>query len=447
MRFPDKLYLAELDPNERIENFAEVTRSVTLSQVQQEAARCLSCKSKPCSTNCPIHTKIPEIIRLIKNNSLKEATLLLLKDNPLPAITGRVCPQERYCEGNCVLAKNSISFGAIERFLGDKLLLESTISPEELKPKELSSKKISVAIIGSGPAGLSSAFFLTLNGAEVAVFEALDKVGGVLRYGIPEFRLPKMILDLQISFLEELGVQFFTSCRIEKEDLEKLVEEFDYIIMATGAGLPRLIDIPGINSPRVITANELLFRVNYMEAYKFPEKLTPVKRPASELRDKVHAVVVGAGNTAMDAARVLRRLGYKVIVAYRRSISESRARYAEITHAMEEGVKFKEYVVPVKVSSTNDPIHPLKITLAKTKVEGKKVITLEKTETLYASLMVLAIGSRRNFIEGTRDWIKDFSTKTTQSRIFAAGDIIRGAATVIEAVADGKRCAEQVLER
>ncbi|WP_456449932.1 NADPH-dependent glutamate synthase, partial [Palaeococcus sp. (in: euryarchaeotes)] len=324
---------------ERVKTFQEVNLGYTFELAQKEAQRCLQCPLNyaPCIKGCPVHINIPAFIAKIKEGDIKEALRIIWKDNALPAITGRVCPQEDQCEGVCVVGKvgTAVNIGKLERFVADYARekgIDKELLEEEIKKIEPKAGK--VAIVGSGPSGLTAASELAKMGYKVTIFEALHLPGGVLIYGIPEFRLPKEILKVELEKLEKLGVEIRKDHLVGRTvTLEELLEEYDAVFIGTGAGTPKLLNIPGILLGRIYSANEFLTRVNLMKAYEFPEYDTPIA-----VGEKV--MVIGAGNTAMDAARSALRLGAEVTIAYRRGREDMTARIEEIHHAEEEGVKF-----------------------------------------------------------------------------------------------------------
>ncbi|WP_456450705.1 NADPH-dependent glutamate synthase, partial [Palaeococcus sp. (in: euryarchaeotes)] len=330
----------EQDPKERIFNFNEVNLGYTFELAQKEAERCLQCPYDyaPCIKGCPVHIDIPGFIKKLReyredpDKAVKEALRVIWACNTLPATTGRVCPQEDQCEMNCVMGKvgDKINIGKLERFVAD-YAREKGIDDEllsEIVPK-IERKSQKVAIIGAGPAGLTAAGELAKMGYKVTIFEALHEAGGVLMYGIPEFRLPKAVVKKELETLRRLGVEIKTDHIVGRTvTLEELLEEYDAVFIGSGAGTPRFINAPGVNLNGIYSANEFLTRVNLMRAYKFPEYETPVKVGKK-------GIVIGAGNTAMDAARTARRLGAEVIVAYRRGEEDVSAREEEVEHAKE----------------------------------------------------------------------------------------------------------------
>lgn len=323
--------IREQKPEERSKNFDEVCLGYTLEEAKKEATRCLKCNNPLCVKKCPVSINIPEFIRKIEEEKIEEAYEIISKNSTLPAICGRVCPQETQCEGNCVkrFKSEAIAIGKLERFVADWM-----IKNEKQNESKISRNNIKVAVIGSGPAGLTCAGELAKKGFDITIFEALHRPGGVLTYGIPEFRLPKeKIVEKEIENLEKLGVKIKCNIVIGKTiTIEQLKQEFEAIFIGTGAGLPRFMNIPGESANGVFSANEYLTRVNLMKAYKNSD--TPIFTSKK-------VAVVGGGNVAMDAARTALRLGNKVYIIYRRTENEMPARKEEIEHAKEEGINFK----------------------------------------------------------------------------------------------------------
>ena len=339
---PNKVKMPEQDPNVRNKNFEEVSLGYTKEQAMEEATRCLNCKKPFCMDGCPVGVPIPEFIHHVAEGEFEEAYQTITRENALPAICGRVCPQENQCEGKCVrgIKTESVGIGRLERFVAD-------YHREHGKPAELKIEKNGkkVAVIGSGPAGITCAGELAKKGYDVTVFEALHKTGGVLSYGIPEFRLPKKLVQSEVDGVAALGVDFETNVVVGRSiTIDELQEQgYQGIFVGSGAGLPRFQGIPGENLNGVYAANEFLTRVNLMKGYQFPDHPTPVK-----VTDTV--CVIGAGNVAMDAARTAKRLGAKnVYIVYRRGPEEVPARAEEVHHAKEEGIIFKLLTNPVKI--------------------------------------------------------------------------------------------------
>jgi len=456
----ERVLTPERPVEERVKSFVEVNLGYTLELAQKEAARCLQCPPNyaPCIKGCPVHINVPAFIAKIKDGDIKEALRILWNDNTLPAITGRVCPQEDQCEGVCVVGKvgTAVNIGKLERFVADytrekgidKELLEEELKKIEPKPGK-------VAIVGSGPAGLTAAGELAKMGYKITIFEALHLPGGVLIYGIPEFRLPKEILKVELEKLEKLGVEIRKDHLVGRTvTLEELLEEYDAVFIGTGAGTPKLLNIPGILLDRIYSANEFLTRVNLMKAYLFPEYDEPIavgKR----------TIVIGAGNTAMDAARSALRLGSEVTIAYRRGREDMTARIEEIHHAEEEGVKFEFFLNPVEfIGDENHKVKAVKFEKMKPLEErdsrGKrKIVGTGEYVTLEADTVIIAIGLEPNRIISESTGLKvnpngtlvvDENLMTSIPGVFAGGDAIRGEATVILAMGDGKKAAKAIDE-
>ncbi|WP_148883441.1 NADPH-dependent glutamate synthase [Thermococcus aciditolerans] len=455
----------EMPAEERIKSFAEVNLGYTFELAVKEAERCLQCPYNyaPCIKGCPVHIDIPGFIsKLVQyrddpDKAVKEALNVIWACNSLPATTGRVCPQEDQCEMNCVMGKvgDKINIGKLERFVAD-YAREKGIDEEllfEIIPK-IEKKGQSVAIIGAGPAGLTAAGELAKLGYDVTIYEALHEAGGVLMYGIPEFRLPKSIVESEIDKLRKLGVKILTDHVVGRTvTIEELLEEYDAVFIGSGAGTPRLINAPGINLNGIYTANEFLTRVNLMKAYLFPEYDTPVK-----VGKKV--VVIGAGNTAMDAARSARRFGAEVTIAYRRGPEDVSARVEEVHHAKEEGIKFEFYINPVEfIGDENGKIKAVKFEKMKALDErdsrGKrKIVGTGEYVTLEADTVIIAIGKHPNRLIVNTPGLKvergrivvDENLMTSIPGVFAGGDAIRGEATVILAMGDGRMAAKAIHE-
>ncbi len=455
----------ERPSEERVKDFAEVNLGYTFELAVQEAERCLQCPYDyaPCIKGCPVHINIPGFIsKLVEyrdnpDKAVKEALNVIWACNSLPATTGRVCPQEDQCEMNCVMGRvgDKINIGKLERFVAD-YARENGIDEEllfEMIPK-IEKKGQSVAIIGAGPAGLTCAGELAKLGYEVTIYEALHEAGGVLMYGIPEFRLPKSIVEKEIDKLRKLGVRILTDHVVGRTvTIEELLQEYDAVFIGSGAGTPRLINAPGINLNAIYTANEFLTRVNLMKAYKFPEYDTPVY-----VGKKV--IVIGAGNTAMDAARSARRFGAEVTIAYRRGEEDVSAREEEVAHAKEEGIKFEYFINPVEfIGDENGNVKAVKFEKMRALDErdnrGKrKIVGTGEYVTLEADTVIIAIGKHPNRliintpglnVERGRI-VVDENLMTSIPGVFAGGDAIRGEATVILAMGDGRRAAKAIHE-
>ena len=436
---------------ERACDFRPVDRGFTPEMALAEANRCLNCKKPLCVEGCPVNIKIPQFIEAIRDEEYGRALDIIREDSMLPAICGRVCPQENQCEGNCVLGKKGepVAIGQLERFVGDMPELASTPAMKPANGKK-------VAVIGSGPSGITCAGELARNGFDVTVFEAFFTGGGVLVYGIPEFRLPKAVVKREIDGLAALGVKFeFNSVMGRLADAEELLGEkgFDAIYVATGAGLPKFLRIPGENLPNVFFANEYLTRVNLMKANNFPEYDTPTKHGKN-------VVVFGGGNVAMDAVRTAKRLGAKrAIIAYRRTEDEMPARRAELHHAKAEGVEVMPLVAPLEFLKGEDGnvcgVRVQKMELGEPDESGRRrPVPIEGAiEEIPCDVAISAIGTNANpfakLIGGMElnKWgyiVADEDGRTSNPRIWAGGDIVTGAATVILAMGAGKKAAASI---
>ena len=444
--------MPEQPPKKRIKNFKEVPYGYEKEIAIEEAKRCLQCKNKPCMEGCPVEIDIPGFIKCIAEGDFDKAAEVIKSKNSLPAISGRVCPYEVQCEGRCTLKKigEPVAIGRLERFIADYEREKGTKNPK--KPKSTGKK---VAVAGSGPAGLTCAGDLAKMGHAVTIFEALHAPGGVLMYGIPEFRLPKAIVNSEVDYIKQLGVDVQYDVVVGKTiTVEELLEDYDAAFIGTGAGLPRWLKIPGENLDGVYSANEFLTRVNMMKAYKFPEYDTPVKI------GKVVATF-GAGNVAMDCARTSLRLGAeKSYIIYRRSDVEMPARDEEIKHAREEGVIFKLLTNPVKFigddSGLLKEMECIKMKLGEPDDSGRRrpIPISGSEETIKIDTALVAIGQSPNpLIPQTVKDLKigkwgnietDEDGRTNIPNIFAGGDIATGAATVILAMGAGKRAARAI---
>ncbi len=458
MKIPRQL-MPEQNSLERRNNFNEVNLGFTEELARMEAQRCIQCPKPFCIEGCPVGVKIGDFISLVAEGDYLGAAAKIKEDNMLPAICGRVCPQEEQCEARCVVGKKNgpVAIGRIERFVADYEREKVGIRTPELKPK--TGKK--VAIVGSGPAGLSCAGDLIQMGHDVTVFEALHDLGGVLIYGIPEFRLPKEIVRAEVESLKKLGVDFQTNSVIGFTDtVDELLENgYDAIFIAVGAGLPHFMKIPGENLNGVYSANEFLTRVNLMKAYKFPEFDTPV----FHVRDK-NVAVFGGGNTAMDAVRTSKRLGAKnAYIIYRRSDVEMPARKEEIHHAQEEGIEFLFLSNPVEFTGDKDgwlkSVKLQKMELGEPDASGRRrPIPVSGSEyEIDLDMAVVAIGNGSNPIiqKTTPDlqfnkWgnitVDESTMQTSKKGVFAGGDIVTGGATVILAMGAGRKAAAAINE-
>ena len=441
----NRMQMPVLDALKRQTNFDEVACGFTLEQSKIEANRCLDCKNPRCVVACPVHIDIPKFINQIIKDEIENAYFTLYSDNILPAICGRVCPQEKQCEGACILniKSESVAIGALERYLGDYGL------EHDLKTREtIVENDIKVAIVGSGPAGLSNAASMRRLGYQVTVFEALHDFGGVLKYGIPDFRLPKSIVDEEISRLEELGIVFQKNVLIGKTiTIDQLKKDYDFkaMFLGSGAGLPSPLNVPGENYSGVYYANEFLTRVNLMKSNDFPHNPTPVR-----IGDNV--AVVGGGNVAMDAARTAKRLGAKnVFILYRRDMDSLPARLDEIHHAIEEGIDFRLLLNPVKFCAKNYQLYQVDcevMELGEMDSSGRRrPIPTGKITSFTIDSCIISIGQKPNPILKkataeleTDKWgritVNEFQTSIPG--VFAGGDVVSGAATVILAMGAGK---------
>jgi glutamate synthase (NADPH/NADH) small chain len=451
----DRQPMPEQAANVRKRNFDEVPLGYSVETAMEEAGRCLQCKKPSCVEGCPVGVDIPAFIKLITEGDLTGAVRNVWSQNALPAVCGRVCPQEIQCEGKCILSKkgDSVAIGNLERFVAD---YERHHGTGELPPKAESTGK-KIAVVGSGPSGLTVAGDLIQKGHSVTVLEAFHKAGGVLVYGIPEFRLPKEIVAQEVNFLERLGVNVEVNQVVGRTiSLDELFEQgYDAIYLGVGAGLPRFMNIPGENLIGILSANEYLTRANLMKAYKFPEVDTPI--PIGK-----NVVVLGAGNVAMDSARTAMRLGAESVkVVYRRSRVEMPARAAEIHHAEEEGIEFFLLTNPTEYMGNGNGrltgLKCLKMELGEPDASGRRrPIPIEGSEFhLETDLVIVAVGSGANplLTQATPDvnlnkWgyiIADPETgKTTKKGVWAGGDIVTGAATVILAMGAGRKSADSI---
>lgn len=452
-----KVPMPEQEPNVRNKNFKEVTTGYTEEMAVDEAARCLNCKHRPCMQGCPVMVKIPEFIALVAEKKFEEAYLKIQETSSLPAVCGRVCPQESQCEKYCVrgVKGEPVAIGRLERFVADWYM--KNISSKQDAPKSNGKK---VAVVGSGPSGLTCAGDLAKMGYKVTVFEAFHTPGGVLVYGIPEFRLPKDIVAAEVQKLKDLGVEIMTNMVVGKVlSVDELLndEGFDAVFIGTGAGLPSFMKIEGESLNGVYSANEFLTRINLMKAYKFPEYDTPIYVGKN-------VVVVGGGNVAMDAARSAKRLGAEnVYIVYRRSEEEMPARVEEVHHAKEEGIEFKLLNNPVKINGDDEgwvkSVTCIKMELGEPDASGRRrPQPIEGSEfDVDADVVVVAIGQTPNpLIKNTtpdletNKWgcivAKEETGATSKQGVYAGGDVVTGAATVILAMGAGKTAAAAIDE-
>lgn len=444
--------MREQTAEDRVKNFDSVPLGYYEEEAMAEAQRCIRCKDPACETKCPVNMKIRAMIEKIAEGRFKEAFLIAKEDNPIPAISGRVCPQEDQCEGVCTMGKkaDAINIGKLGAFLGDWAMRNGVTEELHIEARD---KK--VAVIGSGPAGISCAVDLRKLGYQVTLFEALHVAGGVLQYGIPAFRLPKDIVDYELSYLQKIGVDVRHNHIVGQNVMfDELCREFDAIFIGTGAGAPRFLKIEGEELMGVYSANEFLIRVNLMKAYDFPEHDTPIVCGA-------RVGVIGAGNVAMDAARCAVRLGAKeVYILYRRTKRESPAREEELQHALEEGVIFVELVNPTRLLGSEDGwvkgIELSRMKLGEPDSSGRpRPVKIEGSEFIVElDTVVNALGTvpNRLFLDRTPElettsWggIKvDENLMTNIEGVFAGGDSTSGGATVIQALGEGRTAAASI---
>jgi glutamate synthase (NADPH/NADH) small chain len=445
--------MAEQDPLVRNQNFQEVNLGLPEKIAVLEAERCLQCRDPRCMRGCPVMVNIPKFLQLLSAGDLRGAAKSLLGDNALPSVTGRVCPQETQCEVECIRGNKGlpVAIGYLERYVGDWARGSNDAQALETAPP--TGKK--VAVIGSGPGGLTAAGELAKLGHDLTVYEALHKPGGVLVYGIPEFRLPKRIVQAEVARLENAGVKIFCNVVVGRTyTLQELREKFDAVFIANGAGLPTFMNVPGENLKGVYSANEYLTRVNLMSAYTFPRTDTPV------LRGK-RVATVGGGNVAMDAARTAKRMGAEVSsIIYRRTRKEMPARAEEIHHAEEEGIQFEYLVAPTEILGNEKKwvtgLKCVRMELGEPDASGRaRPVVIPGSEFVVpCDMVVVAVGTRANpLLTATcpelklNKWgniVADETGATSLPGVFAGGDIVRGAATVILAMGDGKRAAGSI---
>ncbi len=449
-----RVAVREQDPQLRATNFEEVCFGYNLEEASLEATRCLDCKNPRCVAACPVNIRIPDFIRALKEGDLRGAADTIHKDSSLPSICGRVCPQESQCEGSCVLGIKGepVAIGKLERFVGDWVLENPSQTPEIAKNGH------KVAVVGSGPSGLACASDLAKLGYEVHVFEALHKLGGVLVYGIPEFRLPKSrIVEREIAEVRRLGVKFETDVIVGRTmTVNSLLDQegYDAVFIGSGAGLPRFMGIPGENLNGVVSANEFLTRANLMRAFD-EEYDTPIYVGR-------RVVVVGGGNVAMDAVRTAKRLGAEAFIVYRRSEAELPARVEEVHHAKEEGIEFRMLTNPTEVLGDEKGwvtgIRCVEMTLGEPDESGRRSpVVKEGSEfDLDCDVVIMALGTSPNpLIASTTEGLEtnrrgclvaDEAGATTRAGVFAGGDAVTGAATVILAMGAGRRAAKAIDE-
>lgn len=444
------------EPSVRRRNFDEVALGYTPEQAVDEAKRCLNCKNKPCVGKCPVQVDIPSFIALVAQGDFEGAYQVISRSNSLPAVCGRVCPQEKQCESQCVrgIKGEAVAIGRLERFAADW----HNAHCEQAPTAQVPSNGHKVAVVGSGPAGLACAGDLVKKGYDVTLFEALHLAGGVLVYGIPEFRLPKAIVRQEIDTLKSLGVHVQTNMVIGKVlSVDELMQEngFEAVFIGSGAGLPRFMNIPGENLNGVYSANEFLTRVNLMKAYR-GDSDTPIYRAK-------HVAVVGGGNVAMDAARCAMRLGAEsVTIVYRRSEAELPARAEEVEHAKEEGIDFKLLSNPIEILGDDDRkvcgMRCVEMMLGEPDASGRRrpVEKPDSAFTLEADCVIMAVGTSPNpLIKSTtadlqtQSWggiVADENGRTSRDGVYAGGDAVTGAATVILAMGAGKAAAASIDE-
>lgn len=459
----EKTPMPELDSHTRADTFAEVALGYSAEEAVNEARRCLQCSQAPCVGGCPVGVPIPQFIAQVAQGNFAEAYAIVRGANALPAVCGRVCPQESQCEGACKRGRGGepVAVGRLERFVADWAMSHPTDGvkqPEEEKDvSDLSGRR--VAVVGSGPASLTCAGELVKRGCSVTVFEALHRAGGVLTYGIPEFRLPKDLVDREIAALGDLGVTFENNAFIGKlYGIDELMEErgFEAVFVGTGAGLPGSLNIEGEGLNGVMMASELLTRVNLMKAYRYPAYDTPVYAGK-------HCVVVGGGNVAMDAARTARRLGSEVTVVYRRGREEMPARAEEVHHAEEEGIRFRFLTNPTRVLGDGQGwvtgLECVRMELGDPGDDGRRrpKEIADSAFVLDVDMLIVAVGSKPNkLIAQTTPGLETTSRKliatdgetgaTSKPGVFAGGDAVIGAATVILAMGAGKRAAAGIAD-
>lgn len=451
---PKKHVMPTQDPVIRATNFKEVALGYSPTVAKEEALRCLNCPTKPCVNKCPVHIDIPAFIKKIKEDDLEGAYSVIAESSSLPAVCGRVCPQEKQCESACTLGIKfePVGIGRLERFVAD--YHNENSKTKASKPESNGHK---VAVVGSGPSGLACASDLAKQSFEVTIYEALHKAGGVLIYGIPEFRLPKKIVAREIEGLKDLGVDIQTNVVIGKTiTIDELFEEgYEAIFIGSGAGLPKFMGIPGESLKNVFSANEFLTRINLMGAY-LPDSNTPIFHAKK-------VAVVGGGNVAMDAARCARRLGAEVSIVYRRTEKELPARVEEVEHAKEEGIRFELLTNPIEILGSEDgsvsSLKCIRMELGEPDASGRRSPVPVKDSEFVEDFdcVIMALGTSPNpLIKNTTAGIEvekhgclivNEEEETTRSNVFAGGDAVTGAATVILAMGAGKKAAASIAKR
>lgn len=438
------------EAQKRINNFEEVELGFREEDALSESSRCLNCKVPKCVSGCPVNIRIPDFINEIKNNNIKKAYEIICEASSLGSICGRVCPQESQCEKMCIkgIKGQSISIGSLERYVCDKAN-ESNYSTSNMKKKNGKS----VAIVGSGPAGLACAYDLAKEGFSVTIYEVLHSPGGVLTYGIPEFRLPKRVVKKEIDKLISLGVNIKTDYMIGKTlTIDDLLKEYDRVFISSGAGVPKFMGIEGEEANEVFSANEVLTRINLMKSYK-DESKTPIKKGSV-------AYVIGGGNVAMDAVRSLKRLGIEAHIMYRRSENELPARKVEVQHAKEEGIIFDTLKNPVKIIKNEENsvvgIEVVDMKLTKEDENGRKCVEeiTNSNHILKCDMVVMALGTLPNkeaiFSSDIKIDEKGLiivnDSKTNNDKVYAGGDCVSGSATVILAMSAGRGAAKKIIE-
>ena len=452
----DKVAMPEQAPDIRNKNFEEVTTGYTKEMAIEEATRCLDCKQRFCVAGCPVNVPIPEFIKEVAAGEFEKAYEIITSENALPAICGRVCPQENQCEGKCIRTRKgeAVAIGRLERFVADYVMSHS-----DTAHKATSKNGMKIAIVGAGPAGLTCSGELAKLGYEVTLFEALHEVGGVLVYGIPEFRLPKKLVAKEVQKIVDLGVTIEKNVIVGKSiTIDELMEEgYRAVFVGSGAGLPNFMNIEGENLNGVYSANEFLTRSNLMKAYDYPNSSTPIF-----VGNKV--AVVGGGNVAMDAARTAKRLGAEeVYIIYRRGEDELPARLEEIHHAKEEGIIFKLLCNPVKIHGDNgvvSHIECINMELGEADASGRRrpIESPNSNHLIEMETVIIAIGQSPNpLIRSTtpglevQKWggiiVHEETMETSKENVYAGGDVVTGAATVILAMGSGKKAAKAIHEK